>query len=157
MSNNLSWAIWHVTNLCNIECNYCFTNSSPFSEKTLEENQLIKIADKIKNSEARLVTLIGGEPLVVKSLPSITEYLLEKDKLKVNLDTNGILLNKRWSDVYVRLNRVNVSFDDIDGEIHNYQRDGYSSVIGAISLLQKRGVLLLKAFSSLCFLSFVSC
>ena len=138
-NSNLTWIIWHVTNVCNLECKYCFTNSSSHFNDPLDSEKLLTIADKISNSGVSLVTLIGGEPLMLSSLPLIVEYLLDNN-IKVNLDTNGVLLKEKWNKVYAKLNRVNISIDDIRKEVHNKQRGKYDSVIGSIYFLKEKGI-----------------
>ncbi len=58
--SNINWIIWHVTNKCNLQCGYCFTNSSPYAEKPLSKGELLHIVGEINDSNAKLVTIIGG-------------------------------------------------------------------------------------------------
>lgn len=140
MENNLEWIIWHITNKCNLNCTYCFTKSSSSgSPDELQKKDILRVVDKIGNSEASLVTLIGGEPLTLSFLPEVIERLTDYNK-KVNLDTNGILLKEKWSPSYLKLNRIHLSLDSIDENEHNSQRGDHNKVIDSIEFLSKQPV-----------------
>jgi len=132
----LDWVIWQLTNKCNLSCSYCFTSSSPRAEKPLGLDELLYIADQINYSNVKLVTIIGGEPFTLDCLPTIIERLLYIKNREINIDTNGTLLRKRWHPIYEKVNRINISLDDINEESNNMQRGGYSSVIDAIDFLR---------------------
>lgn len=81
---------WKVTNRCNLHCKHCYLGDLDFTE--LPRNDLMKIADRIIDSNVLEVTITGGEALVVASLPEIVAKLLKND-IKVNIFTNAILLD----------------------------------------------------------------
>lgn len=92
-----TWIIWHITQRCNLACEYCFTDSSPASPAPLAAGALRHTVRAINESRAALVTIIGGEPFTVRGLPEDVEALLSSSDRKVNIDTNGLFLRNRWS------------------------------------------------------------
>jgi len=101
---------------------------------------LLRIAEQVNLSGAKLVTIIGGEPFTLEHLPQVVSLLLELPGREVNIDTNGTYLKSRWSPVYERVNRINISLDDISPQIHNLQRGAHSAVIDCIDILSRRSV-----------------
>jgi radical SAM protein with 4Fe4S-binding SPASM domain len=123
--NSVTWVIWHITQSCNLMCDYCFTDSSPHSPAPMSADALRHTVRAVNESQAGLVTIIGGEPFTVRELPEYVEALLDFSDRKVNIDTNGLFLKTRWSDVYTKVNRINVSLDgatNITVTPQNYDR-----------------------------------
>ncbi len=76
---------------CNIKCRYCDTNKSKFKKYNIAE--LIKKTKELaRKYNAKYISLTGGEPLLQADF--ICEFLnkLKADKLKIYLETNGLLL-----------------------------------------------------------------
>ena len=136
----LHWVIWHITNKCNLECTYCYPSSGPRAEEQLSESDLFKIVEEINKTRSRVVTIIGGEPFTVDCLPEIIEALLTVPGREVNIDTNATYLQTRWNDVYYRVNRINLSIDSLDSQVHNEQRGAYKGVLDAIEFLSQKRV-----------------
>lgn len=92
--------IFHITNLCNSQCSYCFT-SSVFSDKYKNSPYWKILVDRINTEKSiKIVSLIGGEPFLIKELPDIVSNL-RKD-IKINIDSNLTKAKERWSDVFRR-------------------------------------------------------
>jgi radical SAM protein with 4Fe4S-binding SPASM domain len=134
------WIIWHLSDHCNLDCSYCFTSSSPSVQQSLSSDILARVAGKINESKATLVTLIGGEPLSVRSLPEIVSTLLKVQNRRVTIDSNGTYLPSRWSDVYLDVERFNITLDDLDADIHNELRGGYLGALNGIRWLAQKKV-----------------
>lgn len=137
---SVTWVIWHITQSCNLMCDYCFTDSSPHSPAPLSADALRHTICAVNESQAGLVTIIGGEPFTVRELPEYVEALLDFSDRKVNIDTNGLFLRTRWSDVYTRVNRINVSLDGASTSVHDALRGGYHGVVAGIRYLGEQGV-----------------
>lgn len=136
----IHWVIWHITNACNLNCSYCFTGSSPQSEKGLSPSQNIRIVNEINRSKADLITIIGGEPFFLDDLPLIIEKLLEVPHRNIHVDTNATLIRSRWSNIFRQLHRINIGIDSFEGEIHNLQRGAYSEVVKSILFLTRQKI-----------------
>lgn len=72
---------------CNLNCRYCDTQyaQQPGTVMTVEE-----IEDRIAGFGIDLVEITGGEPLIQKATPDLTERLLKKGH-NVLVETNGSL------------------------------------------------------------------
>lgn len=77
---------------CNIKCKACYNNDKP-RFKTIEEvkSDFYKILSLRKISA---IGIIGGEPLLHPDLFEIIDFL-KKQNLKIELFTNGLLLDER--------------------------------------------------------------
>jgi organic radical activating enzyme len=111
-----------LTMRCNLKCGYC--NASKMLAQAKENNQdteatLEKVRKIMENplfSRALLVDLLGGEPLLVKDLGRIVQYLSQRGHL-INTATNGILLASRIKELKTAgITRINVSLYDASRE-----------------------------------------
>lgn len=121
---------WNITYRCNLRCKHCYINAGPepgFPE--LSREQLLDIAQQIREHGIPLVVFTGGEPLARKDFWDIAEALAGGDRPKLSLSTNGTLITR---DVAARLrdlgfSYVGVSIDSLDPEEH----DRFRGVKGA--------------------------
>lgn len=80
-----------ITNVCNMNCSFC--------PDSLRENQFItlenfeKIVKKVKTNTDYIYLHIKGEPLLHPNILEILD-IAKENKLKVNLTTNGTILNE---------------------------------------------------------------
>lgn len=88
---------FHLTNLCNYRCTYCFGKFPQKSELTLE--QVCTVVDNInryferkKITDGR-INLAGGEPLLYPHLDELIDYI-HAYGIKVSVITNGSLLTE---------------------------------------------------------------
>ncbi len=81
---------WKITNNCNLKCKHCYLGI--LDKECLSKDNLLKIANKIVQSQAIEVTLTGGEVLTVPSIFEIIEVLI-KNGININIFTNAILLD----------------------------------------------------------------
>lgn len=88
---------FHLTNVCNYHCTYCFGKFPHTKELTLE--QAYKVIDNIayyfsKNGiiDGR-INLAGGEPILYSHLDELIDYI-NAYGIKVSLITNGSLLTE---------------------------------------------------------------
>ena len=130
--------IWHVGNTCNVCCKYCFTSAS-FSDRPISNTNWKTIVDRI-NREKNItkVSIIGGEPLLVKELPLIIENL-RKDIL-TNVDSNLTRIQDRWDPVF-KQTVFSTTVDDIDENI-NFKTRGHSArkTIEGVKFLLDKGI-----------------
>jgi len=124
-------AVVKLTERCNINCTYCYMfnkGSSLYESKPKQMNMatyeaiarfLVKGAQEVGASILRIV-FHGGEPTMIK--PSIfakyCDVILAEAKGKVNVEltiqTNAVLINDEWIDVF-ETNRVHVGIS-LDGD-----------------------------------------
>lgn len=116
---------WKITSRCNIRCKHCYIGEKENLQLPVESN--MEIAKRIAKSGAFVVTISGGEPLVVEELPQIAAYLLE-EKMKLHIFTNGILLpdfinrlEDECGSTYKNMLEFNISLDGMQ-EVHDFMR-----------------------------------
>ena len=132
----------NITNLCNLKCYYC---SEVESSSILAENRVLKITssnprdyritehevDQIKqwlHSSPRLVTIIGGEPLMVPEIKRLLQYAKDNELTKntlLHITTNGTRFDQEWYEILCSFEQVRlmVSIDSV-GDVNNYIRSG---------------------------------
>lgn len=94
-TRRLSGVYLHLTNTCNLECSYCYRQSSP-REKTLKTGkEIIAALEKIRpyTTNDCNITFSGGEPLMHKDFEEIA-VALKRLGYKNDLLTNGILVTE---------------------------------------------------------------
>ncbi|MBF0136546.1 MAG: radical SAM protein [Magnetococcus sp. DMHC-1] len=107
-----------VTKRCNLDCSYCQVNKilkdgmvdRKAADATLEKVKVI--FDNPLFSNALLVDMLGGEPLLAKELDQIVAYLSRRGHI-VNVTTNGIKLRERIVDLkQAGVSRISISCYD---------------------------------------------
>ena len=115
-----------ITNNCNLNCSFCSKINRERRYMSLIEFE--KILDKIKGYTDYIYLHVKGEPLLH---PNIIEMinLAEKNNLKVNLTTNGILFNKYAKSLGKcnNLNKVNFSLHSENNK-ENYLEDIFNNI-----------------------------
>lgn len=115
------------THFCNFKCFYCTHSSSEddmkkidFKKVNLTYDQFKKIAYQISEfpNKVKLIAFSGiGEPLINKELPKMIKLLRDLDVAeKIEIFTNGLLLNKELSDQLIEagVDRIKVSLQGLD-------------------------------------------
>ena len=74
---------------CNLACSYCDTGWANLPDCPCEEMSPGEVADYVKGSGVRNVTLTGGEPLLQQDMPELLERLAGIPSLQVEVETNG--------------------------------------------------------------------
>lgn len=113
-----------ITNLCNMECEFCpKTNRNPRFMTTIEFSHIL---DEIKKFTDYIYFHVKGEPLLH---PKIEEFLdIAYDKgLKVNITTNGTLISEMKEKLIGKpsLRQINISLHSFDGNKDLKDKDGY--------------------------------
>lgn len=137
---------FELTYTCNLNCPYCYLGSE--RKKTeLTTNEWKKIIKQIPFFA--FVTLVGGEPLLRKDFSEILFATSKKTLGKVNVVSNGILINDEVIDDFIKSNMLllSVSLDGY-GSNHdkNRNKDGiWDKIISNLENLQARKAALHKA------------
>jgi cyclic pyranopterin phosphate synthase len=109
-----------VIDSCNLSCNYCFTALSKPSMKSklLSFKQITKLTSLFVSLGIDRIRLTGGEPLLRKNLPQLIKSLNQIEGIsKINMTTNGILINKYIEQLEnAKLNTINLSLDTLKEE-----------------------------------------
>jgi radical SAM protein with 4Fe4S-binding SPASM domain len=103
--------IVQVTNMCNLNCDFCFDSTKDQGKKELSKQLIHKVLDEVKG-ETKAIRFTGGEPLLRDDLVEILSYAKEKG-FYVILNTNGVLLDKENLGILGSVDDVLLSFHDI--------------------------------------------
>lgn len=110
-----------LTYRCNLNCPYCYVGNFERKEE-LSASDWKEIISQIPFYG--LITLVGGEPLIRKDFDEIFDATIKKVIGKVNVVTNGILLNERILKTFVdkKLFLLSISLDGY-GKNHDKNRN----------------------------------
>ena len=117
----------HVTNLCNLKCQMC---SGESSSKLLVENNALGFEklvqkdyefsdfaweniDSVLSEHTKLLTLLGGEPLMVPNIREILQKCIDKKIAKnifLQIFTNGTLYNNEFKKILEKFKNVRLIF-----------------------------------------------
>ena len=119
-----------ITASCNLTCPTCFAESSPQLTGTVPaERVLANIDERLSRENGRIDVLMlsGGEPTLHPEFERIVEGVLERDVVRVLVNSNGIRLAK--DDAFLRFferhnHRIEVylQFDGFRLETHRAHR-----------------------------------
>jgi MoaA/NifB/PqqE/SkfB family radical SAM enzyme len=115
--------ILYVTEGCNLRCITCSYRQPAPNELTLDE--LEQLADSLVSFGLRHIVFSGGEPLLRRDFPEICG-VFKRREVKQTLLTNGLLLEKRLSELDGMFSEIIVSIDGPDEETHDAIRGVHS-------------------------------
>lgn len=126
---------FELTYLCNLNCPYCYVGEER-KKNELSRQEWFNIIEQIPFYS--FVTLVGGEPLLRKDFIQILEKTAKKTFGKINVVTNGILINDEIIDAFIRTKMMllSVSLDGY-GENHDKNRGKEGIFNQVISNLEK--------------------
>jgi len=135
-----------VTDRCNIRCFYCMPERDPAYVPraeilTYEEiARFVAIAVRLGVTRLRIT---GGEPLVRRDLPDLTQRLAAIPQIEdLALTTNGVLLEDQAPALYAAgLRRINIHLDTLDRDrfIRITRRDELDRVLAGIAACRRLG------------------
>lgn len=121
--SKLIYAWLEITEACNLKCIHCygkFGQPKINNKKILKTNEWKKIIDKLIKMDCKSIQLIGGEPMIHKDFYEILEYAYTQGIKKIDVFTNGTLINEKSIDIFKRTNaNVRVSVYGHNAEIHD--------------------------------------
>jgi len=124
-----------LTNRCNLKCPFCVMRELDKSEMPYE--LLKKILCEIDNLGIAYVTISGGEPMLRKDFPKLTN-LISKRKFYSVLNTNGTLIDEKMVSIIANsYDAVRISIDG-DQKTHDKIRGikgSYAKSMNAIRQL----------------------
>lgn len=126
---------FELTYLCNLNCPYCYVGQDRKKDELTTE-EWFNIIEQIPFYS--FVTLVGGEPLLRKDFIPILERTAKKTFGKLNVVTNGILINDEVINAFVRTKMMllSVSLDGF-GKTHDKNRGKEGIFDTVISNLEK--------------------
>lgn len=113
-----------ITNICNLSCDFCPKTKRKY--KFMDKNEFNHIIEEIKPFTNQIYFHLMGEPLLNENI----EYFLKEsanNDLKVNLTTNGTLLNKNTDKLInsEALRQVNISLHSFEANEKTLELEEY--------------------------------
>lgn len=111
---------FELTYRCNLQCPYCYVGCERNKEE-LTTDEWFRVIEQIPFYS--FVTLVGGEPLIRKDFIEILMKTSEKTMGKLNVVSNGILINDEIIDAFIKskMMLLSVSLDGY-GKNHDINR-----------------------------------
>ena len=132
----------HLTQQCNLRCDYCAYDVSTAKSQTLDYTIWKALFNELEENKVQLLILSGGEPFLYKDIDYILEDLKDR-KFKVNIFTNGTLIKRKHIEALSSPNiTVSISLDASKSEIHEAFRgtNTFNKVMESIKLLSENNV-----------------
>jgi SynChlorMet cassette radical SAM/SPASM protein ScmF len=123
----LNTLYFYLTEGCNLRCRHCWIEPPHQSEKwqypALDPALFRHILQQARPLGLTSVKLTGGEPLMHPQIGEILE-ILRQEKLRFNMETNGVLCTPELARELVRsgLGYISVSLDGADVDTHEWVR-----------------------------------
>ncbi len=114
---------WNLTRRCNLACEHCYLDASPFCDRQgeLTTSECLAVVDQIAAaSPGALLILSGGEPLLRTDLFRIARYATDQGLATV-VGTNGTLLTEAVAEKLAAsgVTGVAVSIDSVEARRHD--------------------------------------
>ena len=132
--------IWDITYACPLRCTHCYSESGRRPARQLSHDDLLRVTDALISVGTEMVTLAGGEPLVVPGLFDVIDRFREGG-VQVIVYTGGWSLRPETARALLtKCTQVNVSVDGATAEVHDRirGRDGsFDRAMAALRLLDE--------------------
>lgn len=117
-----------ITSVCNLACSFCPPTIRARQFVSVED--FAKRLDQIKPHTDYINLHVKGEPLLHPNIDKLLDISYDKG-FKVNLTTNGTLINKRKHQLLNKpaLRQMNFSLHSFDGHEGSVDREGYVSSV----------------------------
>ena len=110
---------FELTYRCNLQCPYCYVGDDR-NKVEMSTEEWFKIIDQIPWYS--FVTLVGGEPLIRKDFIDILMKTSKKTFGKLNVVSNGILINDEIIDAFIKSKMMLLSVS-LDGYGKNHDKN----------------------------------
>lgn len=110
---------FELTYRCNLQCPYCYVGAER-NKNELSTDEWRKVIEQIPWYS--FVTLVGGEPLIRTDFIDILFAVAKKTKGKLNVVSNGILMNDEIIDAFIKSKMMLLSVS-LDGYGKNHDKN----------------------------------
>ena len=138
------FALWELTDRCNLSCIHCYYNSNRKASIELTTQQALDIIEQLGKMKVFEAYLTGGEALLREDWPILIQRLRENN-IQVGIISNGTQIDesaaKRLSELKVKW--VQISIDGASPEVHDRVRGlsgGWQKSINAIRYLRQNNI-----------------
>lgn len=129
-----------LTANCNLRCKGCRYGRDFMPGQQLPLELVRDLLEDIKVCNFELVRLYGGEPLMHKQIVEIVEHCT-KLNLRAYMTTNGILLKKKFDDLFAAgLRRLSIGIYGIGENYNDYvqRKDRFGQLEGNLAYVRER-------------------
>lgn len=103
-----------ITNSCNANCLYCFTDSNSIKEKEMTDDEIIFLLNHLYRYGIKEISIGGGEPFLRNIIGIINKV---EQNIRFSITTNGTILNKKIIDcLRDKKVKVTISLDTLNPE-----------------------------------------
>jgi len=131
----------YITDSCNLACRHCWITPSYRQDgeggKHIKLSYVKKAVQEAKPMGLHTIKVTGGEPTIHPKFKELIT-LIDREKLKIYIETNGTLINKKLAS-FLRENNVSfisVSVDGANADSHDWLRGVEGSHIKALNGIQ---------------------
>lgn len=138
---------------CNIQCQFCYASCTCVGESDedtyrdeLSTKEVKKVLDIIRHeAEVPSVSFTGGEPVLREDLAELVAYASGTLKMRVNLITNGTLINQKVAKTLKKagLASAQVSIESPDPDVHDRivgVKGAFQASVTGLQALKKAGI-----------------
>lgn len=127
-----------ITKLCNLHCRMCDYRINNFNYKPMSLNKILSVIEEIKDLDAKVLELSGGEPMIRKDIFEIINFASSLG-LDVYLMTNGVLIGETEAQKLIEsgLKGVSISLEgpeELNDKIRG--RGNYQKALKAIKFFE---------------------
>lgn len=127
--------LWiHVTDLCNMNCPFCYSSSGKDGARYLELDKVLRFVSAIPHEFRKNIIISGGEPLLYPELPALVQELKAMD-FTITVISNGTAKNERYGEIIPYIDTLQISIDGPTEEVYSKTR-GAGHFKKAISTLE---------------------
>jgi len=107
-----------ISQACNFRCIYCYNSSGVGARDHLDLDEAFDAIRQAKDLGARLVVILGGEPMILPSIMNVVEFIHEQG-LRTQVFTNGTDISPERARRLRELNvGVVVKMESLDREVY---------------------------------------
>ena len=121
MNQDLRLVFWELTARCNLKCQHCRAEAQDHVvEGELSTDEILRVAEEIREDADPIVILTGGEPLARQDWPEIAQTCTRLFT-RVAMATNGTLVDDEVAQRIVDcgIQRVSISLDGAAAGTHD--------------------------------------
>ncbi|MFC5750871.1 radical SAM protein [Actinomadura rugatobispora] len=139
-SNGPDDVVWDVTYACPLRCTHCYSESGRRPSRQLGHQDMLRVSDAIISLRPKMVSLAGGEPLIVRGIFEIAERISQAG-IAVVVYTGGWTLRQDMLDERIDpLRGIAVSLDGATARTHDRIRGragSFDRALNALGLLDR--------------------
>ena len=143
--NALRLVFWELTARCNLKCRHCRAEAMEgFAAGELTTEEILRVADGIREEADPIIVLTGGEPLARPDFFTIAEHCT-RTFTRVAMATNGTMVDdamaKRIVDTGIQ--RVSISLDGSSPATHDAFRGlpgSFQAALDGFDALKRAGM-----------------